>query len=104
MFRESFGEICTSQPNAQTSTQSFRTKILQLLSYLVAMRCEVSRSQTTITVASSAGFPATPFNALLVSTFEVITVNSVSGATWNVTRGQAGTTAAAAAAGATVSS
>ena len=64
----------------------------------------INATQTAITVASSAGFPATPFNAMVASTFEVITVNSVSGTTWNVTRGQAGTTAAAAAAGATVSS
>jgi hypothetical protein len=63
----------------------------------------ITATDTTITVASSAGFPATPFNALLVSSMEVVTVNSISGNTWTVVRGQLGTTAAAAAAGVTAS-
>jgi hypothetical protein len=64
----------------------------------------ITASQTLITVAASAGFPATPFNALLPATKEIIQVTAVSGASWTVMRGQAGTTATAAAAGATVSS
>ncbi len=63
----------------------------------------ITATQTGISVASSAGFPATPFNALLPSTGEIVTVNAVAGTSWTVLRGQAGTTAAAAAAGATVS-
>jgi hypothetical protein len=63
----------------------------------------ISATSSSMSVSSSAGFPATPFNAFLPSTGEIITVNAVSGTTWTVVRGQAGTTAAAAATGATVS-
>lgn len=63
----------------------------------------ITAAQTSISVSSSAGFPATPFNAFLPSTGEIITVNSAAGATWTVLRGQAGTAAAAASAGSTVS-
>jgi hypothetical protein len=64
----------------------------------------ITATQTSISVTSSAAdFPTTSFNALVVSTGEIITVSSISGTSWTVTRGQAGTTAAAVAAGATVS-
>lgn len=63
----------------------------------------ISASQTSITVTTSSALPATPFNVTLSSTGETMTVTGASGATWTVLRGQAGTTAAAAAAGATLS-
>jgi hypothetical protein len=63
----------------------------------------ISATQTSISVLSSAGLPATPFHAFLPSTGEIITVNNVAGTVWTVSRGQESTTAAAAAAGATVS-
>ncbi len=69
-----------------------------------ALTAPINSSQTSLSVANSAGFPATPFNALLVSTGEIVQVTAVSGTTWTVARGQAGTTAAAAAVGATISS
>ena len=48
----------------------------------------ITAAQTSINVASSAGFPATPFSVWLASTGEVIQVNSVAAATWSVTRGR----------------
>jgi hypothetical protein len=63
----------------------------------------ITAVQTSITVASSAGFPATPFNAVLGSAaggFEIVTVTAIVATTWTVVRGQQGTPAAAAAAGA----
>jgi hypothetical protein len=59
----------------------------------------------SLSVASSAGFPAAPFNIVLGSAsgaYEIITVTGVSGTTWTVTRGQQGTIAAAANAGARI--
>jgi hypothetical protein len=70
----------------------------------------ISSVQTSIAVASSAGVPATPFNVSLCSNcgttggpVETLTVTGVSGTTWTVLRGQDGTTAISAAAGATLS-
>jgi hypothetical protein len=62
-------------------------------------------SQTSITVASSAGFPSTPFNVVIGSAnggYEIMTVNSVFATTWTVARHQQGTTAALAVVGATI--
>jgi hypothetical protein len=64
----------------------------------------ITAAQTSIAVTASSGFPATPFNALLPSTGEIIQVMTAAGTSWTVTRGQSGTMAAAAAAGAAVSS
>jgi hypothetical protein len=63
----------------------------------------ISTTDTSIDVTSSVGFPPPPFNVLLVSTWEIMNVTSVAGTTWTVSRGQGGTTAAAASAGATLS-
>lgn len=55
--------------------------------------------QTSIVVASSSKFPATPFRATIYlassdpSTGEIIYVTNVAGTTWTVTRGQESTTA-----------
>lgn len=65
----------------------------------------IAAADTSISVASSAGFPASPFNVVIGSAsggYEIMTVTLVSGTTWTVVRGQQGTTAAAAAAGATI--
>jgi hypothetical protein len=62
-------------------------------------------SDTTLIVVSSAGFPATPFNAVIGSTaggYEIVTVSGVSGTTWTVARAQQLTTSAPAAAGALI--
>lgn len=63
----------------------------------------VSAPDTTFNVASSAGVPATPFDAYLCDGNEAVRVTNVVGTTWTVVRGQNGTTASAAAAGAEVS-
>ena len=60
----------------------------------------ISASATTLTVASSAGLPSTPFYAYLCSTDEAVQVTNVVGTTLTVVRGQNSTTPAAAAAGA----
>jgi hypothetical protein len=63
----------------------------------------ISASQTSLTVASSAGFPSTPFNVSVGSAnggYEIMTVTGVSATTWTVVRAQQGTTASPAAAGA----
>ncbi len=70
---------------------------------VTSLAAGITAIQTSITVTSSVGFPATPFNVLLVSTWEIMTVTNVAGTTWTVVRGQGGTSAAAAVAGATLS-
>ena len=66
------------------------------------LAASITASQTTVAVSSSADFPAPPFDASVPSTGETMTVTGVSGTTWTVTRGQEGTTPAAASAGAAV--
>jgi hypothetical protein len=51
----------------------------------------ISNSATSIKVASSTNFPATPFAAIIEA--EIVYVTNVSGTTWTVTRGQESTTA-----------
>ncbi len=69
----------------------------------------INASQTSISVTSSAGVPPMPFDVSVCYSTEpgevggeTITVNSISGTTWTVLRGQDGTTPATAPAGATV--
>lgn len=65
----------------------------------------VGPADTTLKVASSAGFPTAPFNVSLGGAnggFEIVTVIGVAGTTWTVHRGQQATTALPAAAGATL--
>jgi hypothetical protein len=71
--------------------------------YVTTLVKAINATQTSVTVASSAGFPSTPFNVTVGGTGETMTVTNVLGTTWTVVRGQDGTTAAAAAAGATLS-
>jgi len=62
----------------------------------------INALQTSVNVASSAGFPATPFNVWLGSTGEIMQVTSVAATTWTVSRGVGGSTAQSAGAGAAV--
>jgi hypothetical protein len=62
----------------------------------------INTGQTSVTVASSAGFPVTPFNVWLGSTGEIMQVTSVAATTWTVNRGVNGSIAESAAAGAAV--
>jgi hypothetical protein len=69
------------------------------------LQTAILASDTSISVMSSAGFPATPFNVVIGSAaggYEIMTVTVVTATTWTVLRGQKGTTAAAAAVGATI--
>lgn len=60
-----------------------------------------STSATSLTVASSSGFPSS-FNFRILVESELMLVTAVSGTTWTVTRGVEGTTAATHGSGATV--
>ena len=63
----------------------------------------IDASQTSITVASSAAAPPTPFDVSVCNageSGETMTVSAVAGTTWTVARGQDGTTGIPAAAGA----
>jgi hypothetical protein len=65
----------------------------------------INAAQTTITVAAGATPPPTPFTVSVCNageTGETMTVTGVSASTWTVTRGQDGTTAEPAGAGATL--
>ena len=65
----------------------------------------INASQTTITVAGGAPTPATPFSISVCNageTGETMTVTAVAATTWTVTRGQDGTTADPAGAGALI--
>lgn len=62
----------------------------------------IDATQTSINTTSSAGFPPAPFSVTVGGTGEVMTVNTMSGTMWTVLRGQSGTTAAPAPAGATL--
>jgi hypothetical protein len=65
----------------------------------------IAPGDITVKVTSSAGFPAAPFNVVIGGAsggYEIMTVTAVASVTWTVTRGQQGTTAAAAAVGATI--
>lgn len=65
----------------------------------------ITAVQTTISVTSSVGFPATPFNAVIGGAsggYEIVTVTMVVATTWTVSRAQQGTAAGAATASATI--
>lgn len=71
-------------------------------SHSTTLGAGITAAQTSITVGSSAGFPAAPFDVSLSSTGEIMKVTGVAATTWTVVRGQEGTTAAAAGAGGTL--
>ena len=78
-------------------------QVLAPFSASTTLAAAITAAQTTITVASDAGFPQPNFSVQIGS--EIMQVTAVGGAgntTWTVVRGQQGTVATAAAAGATV--
>jgi hypothetical protein len=97
------GGFCPSfSPTSPGTPMQYRFLYATVSTTLAA---PISAAQTSITVTSSAGAPPVPFNVSVCNpgeTGETITVNNISGTTWTVVRGQAGTTPAAAAAGATL--
>ena len=66
----------------------------------------IAAADLTMTVAGSAGIPASgPFNVVIggdAGAYEIVRVTNVAGTTWTVVRGQQGTLAAPAPAGATL--
>ena len=95
--------ILTQQLGGQPLEYTFEYMPITLASTTLA--AAIAAGTTSITVGSSAGFPAAPFNVVVggaAGGFEIMTVTAVAAGTWTVLRGQNGTTAAAAAAGATI--
>ena len=95
--------ILTQQLGGQPLEYVFEYRPITLASTTLA--AAITAAQTSITVASSAGFPPAPFNVVIggaVVGYEIMRVTAVAATTWTVSRGQKGTTAAAAVAGATL--
>jgi hypothetical protein len=86
-------------PNTKADVE---TPGIEQLANTTTLSAAITSSATSLTVASDAGFPTTAPFTVTIGT-EDLTVTAVSGTTWTVTRGANGTTAAAQAAGATVS-
>jgi hypothetical protein len=95
--------ILTQQLGGQPLEYVFEYTPITLAS--TTLLAAITAAPTSITVASSAGFPPTPFNVVIggaTGGYEIMTVTMVAATTWTVLRGQKGTTAVAAAAGATL--
>lgn len=96
--------ILTQTVGGQPLEYTFEYQPITMAS--TTLKTAIGAADTLITVVSSAGFPPSgPFNAVIGSAnggYEIMTVTKVSGTTWTVVRGQQGTTAAPAAAGATI--
>ena len=72
----------------------------EMLVPCTTLASDIASSQTTITVASDAGFPGPTFQVVIgAETLSVSAVGGTDNTTWTVLRGQVGTTASAAAAG-----
>jgi hypothetical protein len=92
-----------TQTDIATALGTVRQAVASLLSVSTTLAAPISATATSITVASDTGFPAPDFTIAIGS--EILLVTGVGGSgntTWTVVRGQQGTTAAAAATGATV--
>ena len=89
--------------NIASALSTVQQAIVKLLSAGTTLAAAIGATDTTITVASDAGFPTAAFYVYIGS--EIVQVNATSGTgntTWTVLRGQQGTTAVAAAIGASV--
>ena len=100
------GWVTTSQmtpANIAATLVAVQQAVLSLLSASTTLASGIAATDTTITVAGDAGFPAPNFYVYIGS--EILLVTAVSGpgnATWTVVRGQQGTAKAAAPTGASV--
>lgn len=105
--------ILTQTLGGQPLEYSFEYLPIKIAS--TTLKNAITAADTSIVVASSAGFPAAPFNVVIGSVgsynagtntgtpgYEIVTVTAVAATTWTVVRGQQGTTAAPAAAGALI--
>ncbi|HTA43725.1 MAG TPA: neuraminidase-like domain-containing protein [Bryobacteraceae bacterium] len=89
--------------NIATTLAAVQQAVVQLMGASTTLTGAITAGQTSITVASDANFPATSFYVYIGS--EILQVTATGGTgntTWTVVRGQLGTTAAAAPAGAAV--
>ena len=89
--------------NIASTLTAVQAAVTTLLAASTALTALITDAQTTITVVNGTGFPTAPFTVAIGS--EILLVNAVSGtnnSSWTVVRGQQGTTAAPAAAGAAV--
>jgi fibronectin type 3 domain-containing protein len=92
-----------TQADIASTLGAVQQAVTTLLAASTKLTQPITATQTTITVASDIGFPPPSFSVAIGS--EVLLVTAVSGTgntTWTVTRGQQGTTAAAAVTGARV--
>lgn len=89
--------------NIATALGAVQQAIVQLLSASTTLASPITATQTTITVASDAGFPVPNFYIYIgAEILQVMAVGGTGGTTWTVLRGQQGTIAASAANGAAV--
>jgi len=101
------GWATTSQmtpANIASTLTAVQQAVLSLLSASTTLASPIGAGDTSITVASDAGFPAPNFYVYIGGS-EIAQVTAVGGTgntTWTVVRGQQGTTATAAVKGATV--
>ena len=91
------------QADIATALGAVRQAVTALLAASTALAAPIDNTQTSITVASDAGFPAPDFTVAIGSELLLVTaVGGVGNTTWTVERGYQGTTPAAAATGAAV--
>ena len=92
-----------TQANIVSTLNAVQSAIVTLLSASTSLTAPIDAVQTSITVVNGAGFPAPNFSVVIGSEILLVTgVSGVGNTTWTVTRGQQGTTAAAAGSGASV--
>jgi hypothetical protein len=96
------GSTCSAAPGGITPNDQTPGVTFVVGDNVTTLAAPITPAQTSITVTSSGTGLSTPFNVSVSGTGETMTVTGIVGTTWTVSRGQAGTTAAAAPAGATL--
>ncbi len=92
-----------TQANIASTLSAVQSAVITLLSASTTLSAPINAAQTSITVVNGAGFPQPNFSVVIGSEILLVTgVSGVGNTTWAVTRGQQGTTAAAAAGGTSV--
>jgi hypothetical protein len=92
-----------TQANITAALGAVQHSVASLLSASTSLAAPVTAAQTSLTVTSDVGFPPSNFYVYIGSEILLVTAAGGTGnTTWTVTRGQQGTAAAPAAAGAAV--
>lgn len=92
-----------TEANIASTLSAVQLAVISMLSASTTLTAPIDAVQTTITVVNGSNFPPPNFTAVIGSEIMLVTgVSGVGNTTWVVTRGQQGTTAAAAATGAAV--